>query len=140
MTGFRLLSAAVLVALSLWPAKASAFKRAAQPLSVAVAQADAIVVAQPTRVPSPASLATPDQRDSADILIAHVIKGTLPEGTFTVLLHEHYPRVQGALQLDQKYIFFLRAAPNGQAGMEVILTERNLTKTRRPGESKKCSL
>src|SRR5258708_6502889 len=90
---------------SLTPASAHASKRVNQPLTVVIAQADAIVVARTTRVPERPS----GRRESAEIEITRVLKGDLREGAFTVHLGESYSRALGALQADTPYIFFLRA-------------------------------
>jgi hypothetical protein len=108
----------LLLAVALWPIEANAFKRVIQPLNVAIAQADAIVVGRTTRVPERLSA---DPGQTAEIDISRVLKGELPKGAFTVQLNEFHVRALGALQPGQEYLVFLSAVRGKPRTHEVML-------------------
>lgn len=112
----------LLAAISLLPIAACASKAVYQPLTVVVAEADAIVIARATRVPSRPSL----ERQSAELTVTQVMKGKRPTGPLTVWLDEAYWHNAEPLKADQQYIVFLRPSAAHPGEEQLMLSGTRL--------------
>ena len=102
-----------LVLLAIAPRSASALSRVWVPRNVAIAQADAIVVAQITTAPEDAELFGKNQ--SATVTIERAIKGELAPGETIVRLQPLHRMALGALEKGEKYLLFLQSTTPGNS-------------------------